>query len=900
VARSVAFAQQPDLQPDALLEPAPPHTMPSPAGDLPRCVEEVLTEPPSLGRCPPEAHPLASSSHRPAHRIGPAPPAQQLPSLEVMRALTWEDLDNAHQLYMRLPRQGAQRRGLFREQLSRHNLDFATGFLEHLGLVNFQWRFDPEWKCYMKGRETDSGGTWEYLGVSTHWRLSKWVWKSSVPVIDLEAIQTGALKPAWDPVPLPRSTQALEKGLMSKEGRRAAEARASKSKHRGTSLISRCSLAPKSRSSGRRKQEIQYRPPRESPRASPAEESPRALPGEESPRASPAESVAWRRRHEQAAARGGKPRRQGGLHAEEDMIYDPAYEPTSPRDSEAAHAAGDEIEAMEAARPASPASLAETWSLPSEAEAVPGEAPYATASLATTPRLPPDATTPQATTPRLPLEEDMQLEREAELIEVAQLFSEFSPDGVPPDPCLTEAIPDRVVAQILGEGVVGEDAMAPDALADEIPDDVLAKILGEGLDGESAPAPRWDACDYTRQHESQRIQSGSRRGRVKNLARDAKQGLFTTRARVEHVRSTTLGAFAIDNKFCADHRGQPCSYCAKVDWQQRKKGKPGTWKLGEATRCPETDMDCMVPVYVCSTNSKHQMPLTEGEEDLFPSANSKFNLRLYFQMLWDICYGLGTPSPEALSAFLGIKVDNLRPYYDRVLKYVELYQEEQNANLVVGGLGDLDSPQEGARCPKEVEMDAMTFRLKGVWLKTLIEQLPQIRHLIPQDVDVRTVKVVALRLFGAFTRGTSKHYLEWLVPKLVQSGGGGPEENEELWRAIGNKTPAGEDRPWKVSYGSIVHTNAARSYANLGWDTTRHSSVATTAEENAKSAEACQIVTCRGVDKWKAEEKAVQVERVQTEREHDFHRDRRVTLWAGVTSYGNVPRQQVFFYRILL
>jgi hypothetical protein len=76
-------------------------------------------------------------------------------------------------------------------------------------------------------------------------------------------------------------------------------------------------------------------------------------------------------------------------------------------------------------------------------------------------------------------------------------------------------------------------------------------------------------------------------------------------------------------------------------------------------------------------------------------------------------------------------------------------------------------------------------------------------------------EVVALRLFGAVERGSSRVYLEWMVPKLVEAGGGGPIEKEELWRILGNCGEDESERPYKVRYGSIIHTDSARAYANL-------------------------------------------------------------------------------------
>ena len=89
------------------------------------------------------------------------------------------------------------------------------------------------------------------------------------------------------------------------------------------------------------------------------------------------------------------------------------------------------------------------------------------------------------------------------------------------------------------------------------------------------------------------------------------------------------------------------------------------------------------------------------------------------------------------------------------------------------------------------------------------------REHVPADADADSVKVLALRLFGAVDRGTSKVFLDWMVPKLVEAGGGGAIENTELWRLLGNKNADGTEKEWKVRWGSITHTDAARAYSNL-------------------------------------------------------------------------------------
>jgi len=50
---------------------------------------------------------------------------------------------------------------------------------------------------------------------------------------------------------------------------------------------------------------------------------------------------------------------------------------------------------------------------------------------------------------------------------------------------------------------------------------------------------------------------------------------------------------------------------------------------------------------------------------------------------------------------------------------------------------------------------------------------------------------------------------------LVESGGGGPIENCELWRMLGDEDDDGTKKDWKIRWGTICHTDSARAYANL-------------------------------------------------------------------------------------
>ena len=95
-----------------------------------------------------------------------------------------------------------------------------------------------------------------------------------------------------------------------------------------------------------------------------------------------------------------------------------------------------------------------------------------------------------------------------------------------------------------------------------------------------------------------------------------------------------------------------------------------------------------IPCWVCSQNKKHTRALTEGEEDLFPGPMSPINCRLMMELMWDLVEQLRLPSVRQMAKRLGVREEQLRPYYRRVLHYLFLRQEEANEGLELGGAGD--------------------------------------------------------------------------------------------------------------------------------------------------------------------------------------------------------------------
>ena len=76
-------------------------------------------------------------------------------------------------------------------------------------------------------------------------------------------------------------------------------------------------------------------------------------------------------------------------------------------------------------------------------------------------------------------------------------------------------------------------------------------------------------------------------------------------------------------------------------------------------------------------------------------------------------------------------------------------------------------------------------------------------------------KVLVMRYLGIFERSSGRYVLKEMADIRVKAGGGGPISNEELWRLL---RPSGEGAGDQVlRYGTVIHTDSARAYANLAW-----------------------------------------------------------------------------------
>lgn len=396
---------------------------------------------------------------------------------------------------------------------------------------------------------------------------------------------------------------------------------------------------------------------------------------------------------------------------------------------------------------------------------------------------------------------------------------------------------------------------------------------GEGEEGEnhgkkhegelgkvSRGRPTYSAVPYTPGQEAGR----SRRGQRKDISL-FEATPFSCRAHISYASAKALGEFMIENGFVDDRRGKPCDSCGETQ-RKKRNADGGVLQLGEAIRRPKPWMTVSIPIYVCSVNAKHTRQITRGHEDLFPGPMSPVNIRMFMEFLWRLADGMDLPSCTKLARDVGFKPDSLRPYYNRVLEFVAMYQAKQNAELRLGGAGNPEASQECDRAPREVEMDEMCFRTKAVILRDAVEAFPDIQGELSEGLDMTAAKVIALRVFGAMDRGSSQVFLDFMVPKLVESGGGGPIEKEELWRMLGNIGEDAAERPFRVRFGSVIHTDSARAYANLGY--------APFQETESRQSEAL-------AKNLPAEGQVVQNERLGEEKKAGFHEARRVSTEAA-------------------
>ena len=102
--------------------------------------------------------------------------------------------------------------------------------------------------------------------------------------------------------------------------------------------------------------------------------------------------------------------------------------------------------------------------------------------------------------------------------------------------------------------------------------------------------------------------------------------------------------------------------------------------------------------------------------------------------------------------------------------------------------------------PVEIQMDEVCLRTEPV---------------VPDNGEIL---IRAIRYAGLVERGQAKVVLVELPGREVQAGGGSPISDEELWNLMAaERNNRGEVLRWRVRAGSVIHTDRAKAYFNLGW-----------------------------------------------------------------------------------
>ena len=254
-----------------------------------------------------------------------------------------------------------------------------------------------------------------------------------------------------------------------------------------------------------------------------------------------------------------------------------------------------------------------------------------------------------------------------------------------------------------------------------------------------------------------------------------------------------LGERLLGAALLPDRRDEACS-------RQLPSGAPCPGKLRLQRRGDQ-------PTYRCSGKGCCQtyVRLTEGEEDVFADG---LPLRLQVQLLWQWCAFSDEPEPQRVAMMLGIFPRTVRKRFDCFRQTVGAFVERALATRRLGGW------DASVRFPKEVEVDEVLLRSRA------------------EFNDEGTPMIRAVRYCGLLERGNpGSLQLLPLPDRVVAAGGGGPISNEELLDVL--RQPDGN---FRILPKTIIHTDSAKAYFNLGWKearATREEDAAHNADEKA-------------------------------------------------------------------
>ena len=302
-----------------------------------------------------------------------------------------------------------------------------------------------------------------------------------------------------------------------------------------------------------------------------------------------------------------------------------------------------------------------------------------------------------------------------------------------------------------------------DVLSSVSEDEPAAAVVGKAGGRGNAPPP------YTRARAAE-VDS---RGRRPGPAWGGKSGYVAARE-LDLLDALKLGELLLAKNILPDRRGEPCSRTLKTG-----AACPGSLQLRGRDGSP---------VFRCCGRGSCQtfVRLTDGSEDVFPDG---YPLRVQMLLLWHFCSFMDEPVPSRVGQMLGVWPRAVRARFDRFRDLLEAHVERALETAQLGGWNSR------AKFPHEVEMDEVLVRSRA------------------EVVAGGSTMIRTVRYCGLLERGhPASLQLIKLPDRLVQAGGGGPISNEELLQVLTQPSGAFRIRP-----RTVIHTDSARAYFNLGW-----------------------------------------------------------------------------------
>ena len=296
-------------------------------------------------------------------------------------------------------------------------------------------------------------------------------------------------------------------------------------------------------------------------------------------------------------------------------------------------------------------------------------------------------------------------------------------------------------------------------------------VLSDTGEVDADADPSFSQVKYTRK----RAPGHDHRGRQKAPAWVGAHAYISAK-QIERACPATLGEMILDLGILRDRRGDACP-CLLQD------GATCPGKLALKVRDD-------LPSYRCFGRGGCQsfVRLLESDSDVFPDGVS---IKDQMLLLWHWCAMSHEPSPVHVAMTLGLWPRTVRARFDRFRAVVSQHTEKVNNERRLGGWDDDDD------APVEVEMDEVLVRARA------------------EMVEDGSAMVRTVRYCGMSERGNSQSVLLFPLPdRVVEAGGGGPISCLELDQVL-RRSDAPDD--FRLLPKTLVHTDSAKAYFNLGW-----------------------------------------------------------------------------------